>query len=114
MADPLRLGVMVSGSGTNLQSIIDACEAGRTGAQVAVVISNRANAFGLERARKHGIPTAHVPVGKPDSPEWEAADARHVAVFQEHGVQLVCMAGYVLAGLIFAWRAKCRFRRNIF
>lgn len=95
MSERLRLGVMVSGSGTNLQSIIDACEAGRTGAEVVVVTSNRASAFGLERARKHGIPTAHIPVGQTGSPEWEAADAQQVAVLQAHGVQLVCLAGYM-------------------
>lgn len=95
MSEPLRLGVMVSGSGTNLQSIIDACEAGRTGACVAVVTSNRASAFGLERARQHGIPTVHIPVGQTGSPEWEAADARQVEVLQAHGVRLVCLAGYM-------------------
>lgn len=95
MSAPLRVGVMVSGGGTNLQSLIDACEAGRTGAQIVVVTSNRASAFGLERARNHGIPTAHIPVGKTGSPEWEAADARQVEVLREHGVQLVCLAGYM-------------------
>lgn len=95
MSQPLPLGVLVSGGGTNLQSIIDACEAGRTGASVAVVISNRASAFGLERARKHGIATAHIPVGQTGSADWEAADARQVEVLQAHGVQLVCLAGYM-------------------
>jgi phosphoribosylglycinamide formyltransferase 1 len=95
MAEPLRVGVMVSGGGSNLQSILDACEAGRTGARVVVVTSNRASAFGLERARNHGLATAHIPVGQTGSSEWEAADARQVEVLREHGVQLLCLAGYM-------------------
>ena len=49
----------------------------------------------IERAEKHGVPAVHVPVGKTGSTEWAAADARHVQVFHEHQVQLVCMAGYM-------------------
>jgi len=59
-----RLVVLVSGSGTNLQAIIDACEAGRLPARVVAVIANRKRAYALERGRKHGIPT-HVHLLKP-------------------------------------------------
>ncbi len=57
-----RLVVMVSGGGTNLQAILDACVAGSIDAEVVAVVSNRADAFGLERARRAGIEAHHVPV----------------------------------------------------
>ncbi len=63
-ANLARLVVLVSGNGTNLQAIIDACEAGRLPARVVAVISNRKRAYALERARRHGIPT-HVHLLKP-------------------------------------------------
>ncbi len=95
MARKIRLGVMVSGRGTNLQSIIDACEAGKIDAEVAVVISNKADAYALQRARKHGIPAVHIRVGKNDTPEYFEADQKQAAVLKEHGVDLVCLAGYM-------------------
>ncbi len=73
----LNLGVLVSGGGTNLQAIIDACEAGRIDATVTVVISDKADAYALERASSHDIPAYHVPVGKNDSTEFAAADRRY-------------------------------------
>lgn len=95
MSSLLRIAVMASGGGTDLQSIIDACEAGKIPGRVVVVISDKEEAFALERARRHHIPALYVPVGKTGSPQWEAADQQHVEIFQEHGVQLVCMAGYM-------------------
>jgi phosphoribosylglycinamide formyltransferase 1 len=53
---PARLVVLISGSGSNLQAVIDACAAGQINAQVVAVISNRAEAYGLQRARQAGIP----------------------------------------------------------
>ena len=91
----LNLGVFVSGGGTNLQAIIDACEGGRIEATVTVVISDKADAYALERARHHDIPAYHVPAGKNDSPEFEAADNRHVELLHEHNVDVVCLAGYM-------------------
>ncbi len=95
MADKLVLGVFVSGGGTNLQAIIDCCEAGTIDATVGVVVSDKADAYGLERARKHGIPAVHVKLGKTGSTAWEQADAEHVRILQEHDVGLVCLAGYM-------------------
>jgi phosphoribosylglycinamide formyltransferase-1 len=95
VSDLLRIGVMASGGGTDLQSIIDACEAGKIPATVAVVMSNKGDAYALERARRHGVPALHIPVGKTGTPEWLAADARLVEGLREHGVGLVCMAGYM-------------------
>ncbi len=91
----LNLGVLVSGGGTNLQAIIDACEGGRIEATVTVVISDNADAYALERARHHNIPAYHVPLGKNDSPEFTAADRQHVELLREHEVDLVCLAGYM-------------------
>ncbi len=91
----INLGVFVSGGGTNLQSIINACEAGRIEATVTVVISNKKKSYALERARHHNIPAYHVPTGKKGSPEFAAADRRHVELLREHDVDLVCLAGYM-------------------
>jgi len=94
MAD-IRIGAFASGGGTNLQAIIDACEAGRIAAEVVLLISNSPDAGALERARRHGITTEHVPVGKDLSDRFQAADQRHVALLREHGVDLVVLAGYM-------------------
>lgn len=56
----LRIGVLVSGGGTNLQSVIDAIENGTLASEIVCVISNKASAYGLERARKHNIPAFHI------------------------------------------------------
>lgn len=56
MGEVLRVGVLVSGTGTNLQALIDACRAGEVPAEIAVVISNVPGAYALERARRAGIP----------------------------------------------------------
>jgi phosphoribosylglycinamide formyltransferase-1 len=56
MADLLRVGVLVSGTGTNLQSLLDACRSGEVPAEIAVVISNVPEAFALVRARRAGVP----------------------------------------------------------
>jgi hypothetical protein len=89
---PLRVGVLVSGSGTNLQSILDHCARGKIDAEVGVVISNRPEAYALARARRAGVPTALV--SHKDFPERERFDARLVEVLREHRVDLVCLAGF--------------------
>ncbi len=91
----LNLGVFISGRGTNLQSIIDACEAGKIAATAAVVISDQADAYGLERARRHSIPAIHTPVGKNNTPEYEEADRNQLEILREYQVDLVCLAGYM-------------------
>jgi phosphoribosylglycinamide formyltransferase-1 len=87
-----RVGVLISGRGTNLQALIDAAAEGRLGGQVAVVISNVAGAAGLERARRAGIPAFVLPHrGR----TREDHDRAMVAVLREHAVDLVCLAGYM-------------------
>ena len=91
----IKIGAFISGRGTNLQSIIDACEAGRIDASVAVVISNKADAYGLERARKHSIPAIHTPVGKNNTPEYDETDRKQLDILRDHQVDLLCLAGYM-------------------
>ena len=89
----LRVGVLASGRGSNLQSIMDAAAAGKIKAEVAAVISDNKDAFALERARKAGIPALHVnPKDFGSKDEYERAV---LMLLKEHGVQLVCLAGYM-------------------
>lgn len=91
--EALKLGVLVSGSGSNLQAIIDKCAAGELPAKVAVVISDRADAFALERARRAGVPAVFV-----DRKGYDSASAYNSEIarlLKEHGVELVVMAGYM-------------------
>lgn len=90
---PLAIGVLVSGNGTNLQAIIDAIAAGTLDARVAVVISNKADAYGLERARLAGVPAVHVDPAASEGPD--AYDHEIRGLLEAHGVELVVMAGYM-------------------
>lgn len=89
----VNIGVLVSGSGTNLQSIIDAIEGGSLSASIRVVISNKPDAYALERAKKHGIQTAVVRVK--DFPTRELFDAEVLRLLREAGVELVVLAGFM-------------------
>jgi len=90
MAGTFRVGVLLSGSGSNLQAILD----GRASDyQVAVVISDRADALGLERARRAGVPTVYV-----DPKTFEGREAFNEALadsLRTHDVDLVCLAGFM-------------------
>ena len=88
-----RIGVLISGRGSNLQAIIDAVAGGRLDAEIAVVISNRAQAAGLERARAAGIETLHIDHKR--YPSREAFDLAVVAALKQRGVSLVCLAGFM-------------------
>jgi phosphoribosylglycinamide formyltransferase 1 len=87
------IAVLVSGSGSNLQAIIDASERGEFPGRIGVVLSNKADAYGLVRARKHGIPTAVVDHRQFDS--RAAFDARMVEILRSHDVELICLAGFM-------------------
>ncbi len=89
----LRIGVLVSGSGSNLQSIIDKIEQGRLSAQISIVICNNPQAFALERCARHGIPTALM-VHK-DFPDRNDFDRKMAEILKGHGVELVVMAGFM-------------------
>ena len=87
-----NLGILLSGRGSNFLAIADSVAAGRIRANLAVVISNRADAAGIEAARHRGLDAREVPSkGKPR----EEHDAEVVAVLKEKQVDLVCLAGYM-------------------
>ncbi len=89
----VNLGVLISGFGSNLQAIIDAIERRELKAHVKVVISNRADAGGLERARRHGIDTLVIEHRR--FPNREAFDREVLAALQAHDVELVILAGFM-------------------
>lgn len=93
MADPLKIGVLVSGSGTNLQAIIDRIADGSLNAQIACVVSNKADVYAVERAKAHGIPTVYL--DHRDYTGREAYDAALVETLRIHGVRLVVLAGFM-------------------
>jgi len=88
-----RLGILISGRGSNMLAIGEAIAAGRLDATIAVVVSSRPGAPGLERAAAAGIPTAVV--APRDHASREACDRAIVAVLRAHDVDLVCLAGYM-------------------
>ncbi len=89
----IKIAVLVSGRGSNLQAIIDNIEKGSLNAEIAVVISDQADAYAIERARKHKIPAVHV-----DAKKYETRDAYDAALIEElrkRRVDLVCLAGFM-------------------
>ena len=93
----LALGVLISGRGSNLLAILDAIQEGRLDAIVKVVVSNKANAVGLERAKERGIQAVFMDP-KPFAQKENSREAYDVAVgtlLQEHGVECVVLAGYM-------------------
>lgn len=90
---PVKLGVLISGTGTNLQAIIDAAGRGELRAEIRIVISNRPDVQGLERARRHAIPTRVIEHRRFAS--REDFDRALVAALNEHGVELVACAGFM-------------------
>ena len=90
---PCRLGVLVSGSGTNLQAIIDRIESGEIHAEIVCVISNKADAYALTRAAQHRIPVVvHENAGFTERRSYDAAT---VEILRSHNVDLVIMAGFM-------------------
>ena len=88
-----QLAVLISGSGTNLQAIMDAQKAGTLDAEIAVVFSNRANAAGLERAAQAGIPTASL--DHRDYPDREQFDQAMIEVLTPYAPDTVVLAGFM-------------------
>lgn len=89
----LKIGVLISGSGTNLQAIIDEIEAGALAAEIRVVISSRPDAYGIERAEAAGIKT--IALSKADYADVDAANERIAAELKGAGCEYVVMAGYM-------------------
>jgi phosphoribosylglycinamide formyltransferase-1 len=87
-----KLGILLSGRGSNFEAIADNVAAGKINAEIAAVISNRADAPGLERARQRGLPALCLPS---KGLEREAYDRQVVAALKERQVDLVCLAGFM-------------------
>jgi phosphoribosylglycinamide formyltransferase-1 len=93
MREPIRLGVLISGSGTTLQNLFDRCADGRLAARVVCVVSSHAGAFGLERAARAGVP--HTVVERRARASREEFSARVFDHCRRAGAELVCMAGFL-------------------
>lgn len=89
----LKIAVLASGRGTNLQSIIDSVEQGKIETEIALVISDAENAYALERAKKHNIKTLFIDPKK--FKKREEFDREVVKNLREGGVELVCLAGFM-------------------
>ena len=103
----LTIGVLISGRGSNLQAIIDAAARGEITGRIAVVISNKADAYGLERARKAGIEAMCIPSKGKSRSEFERELAE---ALESRGVELVCLAGFMRVLTPYFIR---RFKRQI-
>ena len=103
----VKTAVLISGNGSNLQALLDAARAPDYPAEIVLVISNREEAFGLDRAEKAGVATAIVPHANFKS--REAFDAVLDATLRTHGIELVCLAGFMRIlspGFVAAWAGK--------
>jgi phosphoribosylglycinamide formyltransferase 1 len=101
-----RVGVLISGRGTNLQALLDAAAAGRLGGEIALVVSNVASAPGLDRARQAGVAAVALDHRGPSRAEY---DRQLVGLLEQRGVELVCLAGYMRllsADFVRAFRAR--------
>jgi phosphoribosylglycinamide formyltransferase-1 len=90
---PTKLGILISGRGSNMQSLVRACAGGQVPAEVALVVSNKASAAGIAWADEQGIPTAVL--SHRDFSSREAHDAAVVEALRGAGVEWVCLAGYM-------------------
>ena len=93
MSNLLKLGVLISGNGSNLQSIIDHIEKGSLTAVIKIVISNNPNAYGITRAKKHGIPFVVLKNG--DFKNKEEFDLELIRILESKCVDLVILAGFM-------------------
>ncbi len=90
---PLKIGVLVSGGGSNLQAIIDAVRRKKVKAEISIVISNKADAYALTRAGKYKIPTLYIDPN--NYPDREAYTRAITDELKQRGVGLVCLAGFM-------------------
>ena len=93
MARPIRMAVLLSGSGRTLQNFIDRIHAGELDAEISVVISSRKDAYGIERAQQHHIPAVCVPSS--EYPDFDAMSSALLETLSEYPVDLVVMAGFM-------------------
>ena len=91
----MKIGVLGSGSGSNMQAILDAIDAGELNAEIAMVLSDNPQGFILERARKRGIPTEIIDCRGFKTKFPEAEQERVARLLLDAGVDLVCLAGFM-------------------
>ncbi len=89
----MRIGILISGGGTNMQSLIDNIESGKINAEISVVVSNRKKAYGLQRAENHGIKAVFV--SRKEAGSDVAYDEKLMNLFADEKVDLVVLAGYI-------------------
>jgi phosphoribosylglycinamide formyltransferase-1 len=107
MSGRKRVGVLISGRGSNLQSLIEACQDPDFPAEIVAVISNRANALGLERARAAGLPAQVIPHSRFET--RQEFDAALDSALRDEGVELLCNAGFMrllTERFVEAWRDR--------
>jgi len=103
----LKVGVLISGRGSNLQALLDACADPAFPAEIALVISNVPGAHGLDRAEKAGVPT--LTIDHKDFPDRASFDARMDQSLRAAGIELVCLAGFMRLlsdGFVEGWRGR--------
>ena len=90
----VRIGVLVSGSGTNLQAIIDAIQAGKIcNGEISLVVADRPGAYALERAAEHGIPGAEI--ARKDASSLDDFNEKLIKILTEKSIDLVILAGFL-------------------
>jgi phosphoribosylglycinamide formyltransferase 1 len=111
MNSPFRVALLVSGSGSNLQALLDAQAGGRLGAEITLVLADRSDAYGLQRALQHNIPAAFVPLPRvaPDARRTTRAtwERRLLAVLNAFDYDLVLLSGFMRV-LSIAFLDGCR------
>lgn len=103
----LKVGVLISGRGSNLRALIDGCAGGRTPAEIVLVISNRPDAGGLVHARNANIPT--ITIDHRQFPDRATFDAAMTEALRAAGVELLCLAGFMrllTPGFVAAWKNR--------
>ncbi len=97
-----RAAVLISGNGSNLQALMDAAKAPEYPAEIALVISNKADAYGLERAKKANVPS--VIISHTNFPDRESFDRAVDVELKKHEIQIICLAGFMR--LLSPWFVK--------
>lgn len=91
----MKIGVLLSGSGSNLQAIIDAVKEKTLAAEIAIVLSDNPDALGLKRAEKAGIRAQYIPPGPKRTVLSPTAEKKYITALKEAGCELVCLAGFM-------------------
>lgn len=109
MTKPLAIAILGSGKGSNCQSIIDAIGAGRLNARIVCVLSDVADAFILERARRHGIPAEFISAAPFKTKLDGEGERRYLEALRRYGAEVICLAGFmriIKRGLLQAFPAR--------